>query len=152
MVRWSLVRRRVALLGPNGFVEGRIAFGGPQDAQLEVESMEKRGDERVIDTLVDRPRLRINCALEDSPLLESLRDTAGFAGFRQEGARRRAIMKRHLEAMREQLGVRPSDGVEQNLNIEPVVGGGGISSVAVEHAAEYSGRGANEVITRSQHS
>ena len=44
-------------------------------------------------------------AIEDSPLLESLRDTAGFAEFRQEVARRRAIMKRRVEAMREQLGL-----------------------------------------------
>ena len=44
-------------------------------------------------------------AIEDSPLLELLRDTAGFAEFRQEVARRRAIMKRRVEAMREQLGL-----------------------------------------------
>lgn len=44
-------------------------------------------------------------AIEDSPLLESLRDTAGFAEFRQEVPRRRAIMKRRVEAMREQLGL-----------------------------------------------
>ncbi len=44
-------------------------------------------------------------AIEDSPLLESLRETAGFAEFRQEVARRRAIMKRRVEAMREQLGL-----------------------------------------------
>ena len=44
-------------------------------------------------------------AIEDSPLLESLRDTAGFAEFRQEVARRRAIMNRRVEAMREQLGL-----------------------------------------------
>jgi TolB-like protein/Flp pilus assembly protein TadD len=42
-------------------------------------------------------------AIEDSPLLESLRDTAGFAEFRKEVARRRTIMKRRVEAMREQL-------------------------------------------------
>lgn len=36
--------------------------------------------------------------IEDSPLLESLRDTDGFAEFRQEVARRRAIMKRRLAA------------------------------------------------------
>jgi hypothetical protein len=50
-------------------------------------------------------------AIEDSPLLESLRDTAGFAEFRQEVARRRAVMKRRVEAMREQLGWEPSDWV-----------------------------------------
>jgi TolB-like protein/lipopolysaccharide biosynthesis regulator YciM len=44
-------------------------------------------------------------AIEDSPLLESVRDTAGFAEFRQEVARRRAIMKRRVEAMRDQLGL-----------------------------------------------
>ena len=44
-------------------------------------------------------------AIEDSPLLESLRDTAGFAEFCEEIARRRAIMKRRVEAMREQLGL-----------------------------------------------
>ncbi len=44
-------------------------------------------------------------AIEDSPLLESLRDTGGFAEFRNEVARRRAIMKRRVEAMREQLGL-----------------------------------------------
>jgi hypothetical protein len=44
-------------------------------------------------------------AIEDSLLLESLRDTAGFAEFRQEGARRRAIMKRCVDAMRDQLGL-----------------------------------------------
>ena len=44
-------------------------------------------------------------AIEDSPLLESLRDTGGFAEFRKEVARRRAIMKRRVEAMREQLGL-----------------------------------------------
>jgi hypothetical protein len=37
--------------------------------------------------------------------LESLRDTSEFAEFRQEVARRRAIMKRSVEAMREQLGL-----------------------------------------------
>ena len=44
-------------------------------------------------------------AIEDSPLLESVRDTAGFAEFRQEVTRRRAIMKRRVDAMREQLGL-----------------------------------------------
>lgn len=44
-------------------------------------------------------------AIEDSPLLESVRDTPEFAEFRQEVARRRAIMKRRVEAMREQLGL-----------------------------------------------
>jgi hypothetical protein len=37
--------------------------------------------------------------------LESLRDTAGFTEFRKEVARRRAIMKRRVEAMREQLSL-----------------------------------------------
>jgi hypothetical protein len=37
--------------------------------------------------------------------LESLRNEPGFAEFRQEVARRRAIMKRRVEAMREQLGL-----------------------------------------------
>ena len=37
--------------------------------------------------------------------LESLRDTPCFAEFRQEIARRRAIMKRRVEAMRDQLGL-----------------------------------------------
>ena len=44
-------------------------------------------------------------AIEDSPLVESQRDTAGFAEFRQELARRRAMMQRRVEAMREQLGL-----------------------------------------------
>jgi TolB-like protein/tetratricopeptide (TPR) repeat protein len=44
-------------------------------------------------------------AIEDSPLLESLRGEAGFAEFRAEVARRRGIMKRRVEAMREQLGL-----------------------------------------------
>ena len=44
-------------------------------------------------------------AIEDSPLLESLRDTAGFAEFRNEVARRRGVMKQRVEAMREQLGL-----------------------------------------------
>ena len=44
-------------------------------------------------------------AIEDSPLLESVRDTPEFAEFRNEVARRRAIMKRRVEAMREQLGI-----------------------------------------------
>ena len=44
-------------------------------------------------------------AIEDSPLLEFLRDEPGFAEFRKEVARRRAIMKRRVEAMREQLGL-----------------------------------------------
>jgi tetratricopeptide (TPR) repeat protein len=44
-------------------------------------------------------------AIEDSPLLESLRDTPEFAEFRNEVARRRAVMKRRVEAMREQLGL-----------------------------------------------
>ncbi len=43
--------------------------------------------------------------IEDSPLLESVRDTPEFAQFRQEVARRRAVMKRRVEAMREQLGL-----------------------------------------------
>jgi TolB-like protein/tetratricopeptide (TPR) repeat protein len=45
-------------------------------------------------------------AIEDSPLLESLRDTPQFAEFRNEVARRRAIMKRRVEAMRDQLGLK----------------------------------------------
>jgi adenylate cyclase len=45
-------------------------------------------------------------AIEDSPLLESVRDTAGFAEFRNEVARRRAVMKRRVEAMRDQLGLK----------------------------------------------
>ena len=44
-------------------------------------------------------------AIEDSPLLETLRETAGFAGFRQEIARRRTITKQRVEAMCEQLGL-----------------------------------------------
>jgi adenylate cyclase len=44
-------------------------------------------------------------AIEDSPLLESVRDTPEFAEFRNEVARRRAIMKRRVEAMRDQLGL-----------------------------------------------
>jgi tetratricopeptide (TPR) repeat protein len=44
-------------------------------------------------------------AIEDSPLLESLRDEPGFAEFRQEVARRRAIVKRRVEAMRDQLSL-----------------------------------------------
>ena len=44
-------------------------------------------------------------AIEDSPLLESLRETAGFAEFRKEVARRRAIMMRRVESMRVQLGL-----------------------------------------------
>jgi hypothetical protein len=44
-------------------------------------------------------------AIDDSPLLESVRDTAGFTEFRQEVARRRAMMQRRVEAMREQLGL-----------------------------------------------
>lgn len=43
--------------------------------------------------------------IEDSPLLESVRDTPEFAGFRNEVARRRAIMKQRVEAMRDQLGL-----------------------------------------------
>jgi hypothetical protein len=43
--------------------------------------------------------------MKDSPLLEPLRDTPECAEFRQEVARRRAIMKRRVEAMREQLGL-----------------------------------------------
>ncbi len=50
-------------------------------------------------------------AIEDSPLLESLRDTPEFAEFRKEVARRRAIMERRVEAMREQLGLAASDCV-----------------------------------------
>jgi hypothetical protein len=44
-------------------------------------------------------------AIEDSPLLDLLRDTAGFVESRDELARRRAIMKRRGEALREQLGL-----------------------------------------------
>ena len=44
-------------------------------------------------------------AIEDSPLLESVRETPEFAEFRNEIARRRAIMKRGVEAMRDQLGL-----------------------------------------------
>jgi TolB-like protein/Tfp pilus assembly protein PilF len=44
-------------------------------------------------------------AIEDSPLLESLRDTREFAEFRNEVVRRRAITKRRVEAMRDQLGL-----------------------------------------------
>jgi tetratricopeptide (TPR) repeat protein len=44
-------------------------------------------------------------AIEDSPLLESLRDTPEFAHFRKEISRRRAIMQQRVRAMREQLGL-----------------------------------------------
>ncbi|HYJ04421.1 MAG TPA: tetratricopeptide repeat protein [Chthoniobacterales bacterium] len=44
-------------------------------------------------------------AIEDSPLLESVRDTPEFAEFRNEVARRRAVLKRRVEAMRDQLGL-----------------------------------------------
>jgi len=37
--------------------------------------------------------------------LEFVRDTPEFAEFRNEVARRRAIMKRRVEAMRDQLGL-----------------------------------------------
>jgi hypothetical protein len=43
--------------------------------------------------------------IEDSPLLESVRDTPESAQFRNEVARRRAIMNRRVEAMRDQLGL-----------------------------------------------
>jgi hypothetical protein len=36
--------------------------------------------------------------------LESVRDTPEFAEFRNEVARRRAVLKRRVEAMRDQLG------------------------------------------------
>ena len=45
--------------------------------------------------------------MEDSPLLESLRDEPSFVEFRNEVARRRAVMKRRVQAMREQLGLMP---------------------------------------------
>lgn len=48
-------------------------------------------------------------AIENSPLLKSLRDTAGCAEFRQEAARRRAIIRRRVEALREHLASQPSD-------------------------------------------
>jgi adenylate cyclase len=44
-------------------------------------------------------------AIEESPLLESLRDTAEFAEFRKEAARRRAIMQQRVQAMHKQLGL-----------------------------------------------
>ena len=44
-------------------------------------------------------------AIEDSPLLESLRDTKGFEQFRQEVTRRRAILQQRVEAMRVELGL-----------------------------------------------
>jgi TolB-like protein/Flp pilus assembly protein TadD len=44
-------------------------------------------------------------AIEDSPLLESVRDTPEFTEFRNEVARRRAIMKQRVQAMRDQLGL-----------------------------------------------
>lgn len=44
-------------------------------------------------------------AIEDSPLLESLHDTSGFADFRQEVTRRRAILQQRVEAMRVELGL-----------------------------------------------
>ena len=37
--------------------------------------------------------------------MESVRHTPEFVAFRNEVARRRAIMKRRVEAMREQLGL-----------------------------------------------
>ena len=44
-------------------------------------------------------------AIEDSPLLESVRDTPEFTEFRNEVARRRTVMKRRVEATRDQLGL-----------------------------------------------
>jgi len=42
-------------------------------------------------------------AIEDSPLLETLRDMPGFAAFRKEVARRRSIMKTRVQAVSDQL-------------------------------------------------
>ena len=44
-------------------------------------------------------------AIEDSPLLEFVRSEPGFGEFRNEAVRRRAVMKRRVEAMRDQLGL-----------------------------------------------
>ncbi len=43
--------------------------------------------------------------VEDSPLLESLRDTPGFANFRKEAARRRAVAHERVAATRKRLGL-----------------------------------------------
>lgn len=44
-------------------------------------------------------------AIGDSPLLESVRGTPEFPEFRNEVARRRAVMNGRVEAMRDQLGL-----------------------------------------------
>ena len=80
------------------------------DAELHAVRGEK---EKCLDDLksmltlpVDRliPIGSLSVAIEDSRVLESPRDNAGFAEFCNEVARRRAIMKRRVEAMREELG------------------------------------------------
>jgi TolB-like protein len=76
------------------------AVRGEKEKSLEaLKSMLTLPDEGLI------PIGSLPVAIEDSPLLESVRNEPGFAEFRQEVARRRAIMKRRVEAMREQLGL-----------------------------------------------
>ena len=55
-----LVRGRVALVGPQRLVVRGIARPRAQHAQIEVEPVHQRADERVIDLLLDRPALRID--------------------------------------------------------------------------------------------
>ena len=44
-------------------------------------------------------------AIEDWLLLESLRDTPGFAEFRQEVARRRTVLQQRVNAVQKELGL-----------------------------------------------
>jgi hypothetical protein len=44
-------------------------------------------------------------AIEDSPLLESLRHEPAFAEFRNEVARRRTLLKQRVHAARQELGL-----------------------------------------------
>jgi tetratricopeptide (TPR) repeat protein len=76
------------------------AVRGEKEKSLEaLKSMLTLPDEGLI------PIGSLPVAIEDSPLLESVRDTPEFAEFRHEVARRRAILKRRVEVVRDQLGL-----------------------------------------------
>jgi adenylate cyclase len=75
--------------------------GEKDESLIALESMLTLPDDGLI------PIGSLPVAIEDSPLLESLRDTRGFAEFRQEVTRRRAVMKLRVETMREQVGLAP---------------------------------------------
>ena len=80
VMRRAFVRGRVALLGPDALVEGRIARPGLEHARVEVEAVHLGAHERLVDLGIDGPSARIDrlqAAAEALQVLQAAREGRG---------------------------------------------------------------------------